>query len=129
MYFRSNNGFHWLLRAAYALAEKLDELEKFINSKMFKSYLNDISTYNIYLQELGHFNAKLREEKISKTASAFHADMVLISNTGRRHTVIKVTRKRVFLSNFKDRNDHVKKTIHKELLARFVVDEKWKIVQ
>jgi len=124
---RSNNGFHWLLRAAYVLAEKLDELEKLINSEMFKSYLNDISTYNIYLRELGRFDAKLREEKISKTASAFHADMVLISNNGRRHAVIKATRKRVFLSNFTDSYGHVKKSIHKELLARFIVDEKWKI--
>lgn len=123
----SSNNPCMLLKAATAVAEKLDEIEAHINSDMFKAYEADIKAYTDAGKNLETFDAKAREEKIKQTALAFHADQLLKDRNGRTHLVKKATLKRLWLSDWHYYNGHPKQSEDKMLIAEWVVDGKWTI--
>ena len=116
-----------LLKAAAAVADKLDEIDTHINSDMFKAYEADIKAYVDAGKNLEVFDAKAREEKIKQMALTFHADQLLKDSYGNTHLIKKATLKRLWLSNWHYYNGVAKQSEDKMLIAEWIVDGKWSI--
>lgn len=116
-----------MLKAAAAIAEKLDEIDAHINSDMFKAYEADIKAYVDANKSLDKFDAAAREEKIKQTALAFHADQLLKDEYGNTHLIKKATLKRLWLSNWHYYNGVTKQSEDKMYIATLVVDGRWSI--
>ena len=116
-----------MLKAANAIADKLDEIYVHVNSDIFKAYEADIRAYVDAGENLKQFDNNAREEKIKQTALAFRADQVLKDRKGTTHLVRKATNKRLWLSNWHYYNGATKQSEDKMLIAQWIVDGEWTI--
>ena len=125
--FYAGNNACMMLKAANAIADKLDEIYAHINSDIFKAYEADIQAYVDACLNLKQFDNDAREEKIKQTAMSFRADQVLKDKQGVTHLVRKATNKRLWLSDWHYYNGAAKQSEDKMLIAQWVVDGNWSI--
>ena len=104
----------------------LPSLDELCNSQQFKSYQDDIISYIKSIDEICKYDADKKNANINAIANSINSRTYLVVNESTRYFVSKVTKKRVYVDNFK--YCQYRKTIDRIDLATLIYSKGWSMV-